>query len=62
MIIFRATLTKHRLFSFLGNMLALDYAQFVTVQNSQFSIHIRFANNGHIRRICTRRLIFVSIR
>jgi len=36
----------------------------VTVQNSQFSIHIRFANNanGHIRWICTRRLIFVSIR
>jgi len=36
----------------------------VTVQNSQFSIHIRFANNanGHVRRICTRRLIFVSIR
>jgi len=30
---------------------------FVTVQNSQFSIHTRFANNvnGHIRRICTRR-------
>jgi len=36
--------------------LASDYARFVTVQNSQFSIHIRFAN-GHIRRICTRRLI-----
>jgi len=37
---------------------------FVTVQNSQFPIHIRFANNtnGHIRRICTHRLIFVSIR
>jgi len=36
----------------------------VTVQNSQFSIHIRFANNanGHVCRICTRRLIFVSIR
>jgi len=35
----------------------------VTVQNSQFSIHIRFANNanGHIRWICTRRLIFVTI-
>jgi len=43
--------------------LAPDYAQFVTVQNSQFSIHIRFANNAnrHIRRICIRRLIFVSI-
>jgi len=37
---------------------------FVTVKNSQFSIHIRFANNanGYIRRICNRRLIFVSIR
>jgi len=23
---------------------------------------MRFANNGHIRQICTRRLIFVSIR
>jgi len=35
-----------------------------TVKNSQFSIYIKFANNanGHIRRICTRRLIFVSIR
>jgi len=33
--------------------LAPDYARFVIVQNSQFSIHIRFANNanGHIRRI-----------
>jgi len=31
----------------------------VTVQNTQFSIHVRFANNanGYIRRICTRRLI-----
>jgi len=37
---------------------------FVTVQNSQFSIQIRFTNNAnrHICRICTRRLIFVSIR
>jgi len=34
------------------------------VQTSQFSIRIRFANNanGHIHRICTRHLIFVSIR
>jgi len=32
-------------------------SSFVTVQNSQFSIRIRFANNanGRIRRICTRR-------
>jgi len=45
-------------------MMRADYARFVTVQNSQFSIHIRFANNanGHNRRICTRHLIFVSIR
>jgi len=36
----------------------------MAIQNSQFSIHIRFANNanGHIRQICTRRLIFVLIR
>jgi len=39
-------------------------ARLCAIQNSQFSIHIRFANNanGHIRRICTCRLIFVSIR
>jgi len=28
-------------------MLAPDYARFVTVQNSQFSIHIRFVNNAN---------------
>jgi len=34
-----------------------DDVRFMTVQNLQFSIHIRFANNAnrHIRRICTRR-------
>jgi len=41
--------------------LAPNYARFVmeTVQNLQFFIHIRFANNanGHICRIGIRRLI-----
>jgi len=41
------------------------YARFVIRYSSKlaFFIHIRLANNanGHIRRICTRRLIFVSI-
>jgi len=41
------------------------YARFVIHDSSKlaFFIHIRLANNanGHIRRICTRRLIFVSI-
>jgi len=41
------------------------YARFVIRDSSKlaFFIHIRLANNanGHIRRICTRRLIFVSI-
>jgi len=40
------------------------YAQFVICDSSKFAffIDIRLANNanGHIRRICTRRLIFVS--
>jgi len=30
-------------------MVRADYARFLTVQNSQFFIHIRFANR-HIRR------------
>jgi len=43
-----------------------DYARFVIRDSSKlaFFIHTRLANNanGHIRRICTRRLIlFVSI-
>jgi len=41
------------------------YARFVIRDNSKlaFFIHIRLANNAneHIRRICTRRLIFGSI-
>jgi len=41
------------------------YARFLIRDSSKlaFFIHIRLANNanGHIRRICTRRLIFVSI-
>jgi len=41
------------------------YARFVIRDSSKlaFFIHIRLANNanGHIRQICTRRLIFVSI-
>jgi len=46
-------------------MLAPDYARFVIRDGSKLAIfYSRFTNNanGHIRRICIGRLIFVSIR
>jgi len=47
-----------------GQTMRDSWFKHMTVQNSQFSIHIRFANNanGHIRQICIRRLIFMLIR
>jgi len=40
-------------------MVRPDYARFVirdSSKHSQFSIHIRFANNRHVHRFCTRHL------